>query len=39
MHLDTDEVRKRLESALRPCFEPPTLANVHRLRRYRHHSL
>ncbi len=39
MHLDTDEVRARLDAALRPCTEPATLANIHRLRRYRRHSL
>lgn len=39
MHLDTDEVAGRLEAALRPGTEPATLANVHRLRRYRRHSL
>ncbi len=39
MHLDTDEVRARLGAALRPCTEPATLANIHRLRRYRRHSL
>ena len=39
IHLDTDEVRARLEAAVRPCADAPTLANVHRLRRYRRHSL
>lgn len=39
MHLDTDEVRARLDAALRPATEPATLANGHRLRRYRRHSL
>jgi G3E family GTPase len=39
MHLDTDAVRARLDTALRPATEPATLANVHRLRRYRRHSL
>jgi G3E family GTPase len=39
MHLDTKEVRARLDAALRPCTEPATLANTHRLRRYRRHSL
>ncbi len=39
MHLDTDEVRARLDAALRPSTEPATLADVHRLRRYRRHSL
>jgi G3E family GTPase len=39
MHLDTEEVRARLGAALRICSEPPTLDNIHRLRRYRRHSL
>ncbi len=39
IHLDTDDVHARLDAALRPTTEPPTLANVHRLRRYRRHSL
>jgi len=39
MHLDCDDVRKRLDAALRPGVEAPTLADVHRLRRYRRHSL
>ena len=39
MHLDTDEVRARLDAALRPCTEPGTLADIHRVRRYRRHSL
>jgi G3E family GTPase len=39
MHLDTDAVRARLEAALRPSTEPPTLANAHRLRQYRRRSL
>jgi G3E family GTPase len=39
MHLDTEDVRKRLDVALRPCTEAPTLADAHRLRRYRRHSL
>jgi G3E family GTPase len=38
-YLDTEEVRARLDAALRPCLEPATLANIHRLRRYRSHSL
>jgi G3E family GTPase len=37
--LDTDAVRARLDAALRPFAGPATLANVHRLRRYRHRSL
>jgi G3E family GTPase len=39
MHLDTDAVRARLEAALHPSAEPPTLANAHRLRQYRQRSL
>ncbi len=39
MHLDSDDVRERLGAALRPGTEPPALADVHRLRRYRRHSL
>jgi G3E family GTPase len=39
MRLDTEDVRARLDAALRPCTEPATLANIHRLRRYRRHSL
>lgn len=39
MHLHTDEVRARLDTALRPSAEPATLADAHRLRRYRRHSL
>jgi G3E family GTPase len=39
MHLDTDEVRARLDAALRPCTEPATLTDIHRLRRYRRRSL
>jgi G3E family GTPase len=39
MHLDAEEVRARLDAALRPCIEPATLANIHRLRRYRRQSL
>ncbi|WP_428341497.1 CobW family GTP-binding protein [Mycobacterium sp.] len=39
MHLDTEEVRARLDAALQPCTGPATLANIHRLRRYRRHSL
>ncbi|WP_077089176.1 CobW family GTP-binding protein [Mycobacterium rhizamassiliense] len=39
MGLDADAVRSRLTAALRPCSGPPTLADSHRLRRYRRHSL
>lgn len=39
MHLDTDDVRTRLDIALRPSTESPTLANAHRLRRYRRRNL
>jgi len=39
MHLDTDAVRARLDAALRPCAQSATLANAHRLRRYRRRSL
>jgi G3E family GTPase len=39
MQFDTEEVRSRLETALRPCTESATLANIHRLRRYRRQSL
>jgi G3E family GTPase len=39
MRLDTDAVRARLDAALRPFAGPATLADVHRLRRYRHRSL
>jgi G3E family GTPase len=39
MRLNTEDVRARLDAALRPCRKPPTLANIHRLRRYRRHSL
>ncbi|BBY20301.1 CobW family GTP-binding protein [Mycobacterium stomatepiae] len=39
MGLDTDAVRARLDAALRPFAGPATLANVHRLRRYRRRSL
>lgn len=34
-HLDDDDVRARLEAALRPATGSPTAATVHRLRRYR----
>jgi G3E family GTPase len=37
--LDTDAVRTRLNAALRPPDGPVTLANAHRLRRHRRHSL
>lgn len=39
MDLDTGAVRARLDAVLRPTAEPATLADVHRLRRYRRHSL
>ncbi len=39
MGLDTDAVRARLNAALRPYTDSATLANVHRLRRYRRRSL
>jgi G3E family GTPase len=39
MHLDTEAVRGRLDAALRPRTESATLANAHRLRRYRRRSL
>lgn len=39
MNLDTDDVRARLEAALRPSSGSPTPANLDRLRRYRRHSL
>ena len=39
MDLDTGAVRDRLDAALRPTAEPATLADVHRLRRYRRRSL
>lgn len=39
MHLDTDAVRARLDAALRPSIQPMTLANAHRLRRYRRRNL
>jgi G3E family GTPase len=39
MGLDTDDVRDRLNAALRPFAGPATLANVHRLRRYRRRNL
>jgi G3E family GTPase len=39
MGLDTAAVRARLEAALHPLSEPPTLANAHRLRQYRRRSL
>jgi G3E family GTPase len=39
MRLDTEDVRARLDAALRSCTEPATLADIHRLRRYRRHSL
>ncbi|OBA60544.1 cobalamin biosynthesis protein CobW [Mycobacterium sp. 1100029.7] len=38
-HLDTDAVRARLDAALRPCTATTTLADAHRLRRYRRRSL
>ena len=38
MHLDTAAVRARLDSALRPGIDSPTLADSHRLRRYRQRS-
>lgn len=38
MHLDTDAVRARLDTALRPSTEGATLADAHRLRRYRRRS-
>jgi G3E family GTPase len=37
--LDADAVRTRLDAALRPHAGPPTLADSHRLRRYRRRSL
>lgn len=37
--LDSDAVRSRLDAALRPHAGPPTLADSHRLRRYRRRSL
>lgn len=36
MDLDTDAVRDRLNTVLRPATEATTPADVHRLRRYRH---
>ncbi len=39
MHLDTDAVRARLDAALCPSTQPVTLANAHRLRRYRRRNL
>ena len=39
MHLDTDAVRARLDAALRPSIGSVTLANAHRLRRYRRRNL
>jgi G3E family GTPase len=38
-HLDTDAVRDRLDTALRPFTGTAPLADVHRLRRYRRRSL
>lgn len=37
--LDTAAVRARLDAALRPFAGPATLANIHRLRRYRRRNL
>lgn len=39
MHLDVDDVRARLEKALCPTTETITVANAHRLRRYRRRNL
>jgi G3E family GTPase len=39
MHLDTEAVCARLDAVLRPSTESATLANAHRLRRYRRRSL
>jgi G3E family GTPase len=39
MHLDTEAVRARLDTVLRPSTDSATLADAHRLRRYRRHSL
>jgi G3E family GTPase len=39
MHLDTEAVRGRLDTVLRPSTDSATLANAHRLRRYRRRSL
>ncbi|WAC93846.1 CobW family GTP-binding protein [Mycobacterium sp. Aquia_213] len=39
MGLDTDAVRARLDTVLRPFAGPATLANVHRLRQYRRRNL
>jgi G3E family GTPase len=39
MYLDTEAVRARLDTVLRPSTDSATLANAHRLRRYRRRSL
>ncbi|SOJ57562.1 Putative metal chaperone YciC [Mycobacterium simulans] len=39
MHLDSDAVRAQLDTALRPSNDVASLANVHRLRRYRRRRL